>query len=483
LASFAGLARNILAPLIGLDIKTMDTILVIEDKQSMLDMLTQTLEAEGYQVIPARDGAEGIRKLADGSIGLVLTDLKLPKKDGFEVLRAVHVENPLLPVIVMTAFGTIETAVRAVKQGAYDFLTKPFDMDHLLVLIRRALDTTRVATENILLRSELSDRLGLPKIIGKSSQLQDVSDKIQKVAATNATVLIQGESGTGKELFARAIHYLSPRKEHPFLAINSAAIPHELLESELFGYERGAFTGADARKPGKLELADKGTVFLDEIGDMDLTLQAKLLRVLQEHVIERIGGSGRQIKIDVRIVTATNKDLQKAVDARLFREDLFYRLNVFPITIPPLRERRDDIPALAACFLNKYSAEVRKGPLTIADEAMDILMKAPWRGNVRELENVIERAVIYAEGGVIRARDLGINETNILEALAAHVPMEGPLHEIAQAATRIVESRRIKQVLKQTGGNKTRAAEVLEVSYKTLLTKIKDYQLEEKGVE
>jgi len=461
----------------------MDTILVIEDKESMLDMLTQTLEAEGYQVVPAKDGAEGIRKLADGSIALVLTDLKLPKKDGFEVLKAVKEDNPLLPVIVMTAFGTIETAVRAVKQGAYDFLTKPFDMDHLLVLIKRALDTTRVATENILLRSEFSDKLGLPKIIGKSSQLQDISEKIQKVAATNATVLIQGESGTGKELFARAIHYLSPRKERPFLAINSAAIPHELLESELFGYERGAFTGADARKPGKLELADKGTVFLDEIGDMDLMLQAKLLRVLQEQVIERIGGSGKQIKIDVRIVTATNKDLQKAVDARLFREDLFYRLNVFPITIPPLRERRDDIPALAASFLNKYSAEVRKGPLTFSDEAMDILMKAPWRGNVRELENVVERAVIYSEGGVIRAQDLGISESNILNALAEHVPMDGPLHEIAQVATRIAESRRIRQVLKQTNGNKTRAAEVLQVSYKTLLTKIKDYQLEGKGVE
>ncbi len=404
----------------------MDTILVIEDKESMLDMLTQTLEAEGYQVVPARDGAEGIKKLTDGSIALVLTDLKLPKKDGFEVLRAVKEDNPLLPVIVMTAFGTIETAVRAVKQGAYDFLTKPFDMEHLLVLIKRALDTTRVATENILLRSELSDKLGFPKIIGKSSQLQEISEKIQKVASTNATVLIQGESGTGKELFARAIHYLSPRKERPFLAINSAAIPHELLESELFGYERGAFTGADARKLGKLELADNGTVFLDEIGDMDLALQAKLLRVLQEQVIERIGGSGKQIKIDVRIVTATNKNLQKAVDARLFREDLFYRLNVFPITIPPLRERRDDIPALAASFLNKYSAEVRKGPLTISDEAMDILMKAPWRGNVRELENVIERAVIYAEGGVIRAQDLGISESTILEAFAEHVPIGRP---------------------------------------------------------
>lgn len=456
-----------------------DTILVIEDKESMIDMLKQTLEAEGYQVIPARDGSEGIKKLSDERIGLVLTDLKLPKKDGFEVLKAAKQENPLLPVIVMTAFGTIETAVKAVKEGAYDFLAKPFDTGHLLVLIKRALDGTRLAAENVLLREEFAEKLGMPKIIGKSVQMQEITSKIQKVAPTNATALIHGESGTGKELFARAIHYLSNRKEAPFIAINSAAIPRELLESELFGYERGAFTGAEARKLGKLELADKGTVFLDEIGDMDMAIQAKLLRVLQEQVIERVGG-GKPVKIDVRVVAATNKDIEKAVVAKLFREDLFYRLNVFPITIPPLRERRDDIPALALNFLNKYCAEVRKGPLTISDEAMDILMKSPWKGNVRELENVIERSVIYADGGVIRASDLGISESSIMDALAEHVPMDGPLQEVAAAATRIAESRRIRQVLKQTGGNKTRAAEILQVSYKTLLTKIKDYQLEEK---
>lgn len=460
----------------------MDTILVIEDKDSMLDMLKQTLEGEGYEVVTAKDGAEGIRRLADERIGLVLTDLKLPKKDGFEVLKAVKADTPLLPVIVMTAFGTIETAVRAVKEGAYDFLTKPFDTDHLLLLIKRALDANRVATQNILLRSELGDRLGLPKIIGRSKQLQEITTNIQKVAPTNATVLIHGESGTGKELFARALHFLSTRKDAPFVAINSAAIPRELLESELFGYERGAFTGADARKLGKLELADKGTVFLDEIGDMDLALQAKILRVIQEQVIERVGGN-RPIKIDVRIVAATNKDITTAVENKTFREDLFYRLNVFPITIAPLRERREDIPPLAQHFLTKYSTEVRKGPLTIAEEAVEILMKFPWKGNVRELENVIERAVIYAEGGVIRPQDLGIKESSIIEALAEHVPMDGPLQEVAAAATRIAESRRIRQVLKQTGGNKSRAAEVLQVSYKTLLTKIKDYQLEEKSGE
>jgi DNA-binding NtrC family response regulator len=460
----------------------MDTILIIEDKESMRAMLKQTLEGEGYEVMTAQDGAEGIKRLSDERIGLVLTDLKLPKKDGFDVLKAAKQENPILPVIVMTAFGTIETAVKAVKEGAYDFLTKPFDTEHLLVLIKRALDTTRVAAENILLRTEFADKLGAPKIIGKSRQLQEITASIQKAAPTNATVLIHGESGTGKELFARAIHYLSNRKEGPFIAINSAAIPRELLESELFGYERGAFTGAESRKLGKLELADKGTVFLDEIGDMDLTLQAKILRVIQEQVIERVGGN-RPIKIDVRIIAATNKDIERAVEAKLFREDLFYRLNVFPITIPPLRERREDIPALAQQFLAKFSAEVLKGPVTLSDEALEILMKCPWKGNVRELENVIERAVIYAEGGVVRAKNLGISESNIIEALAEHVPMEGPLADIAAAAARIAESRRIRQVLKQTGGNKTKAAEILQVSYKTLLTKIKDYQLEEKNIE
>ncbi len=459
-----------------------DTILVIEDKESMLDMLKQTLEAEGYLVVAARDGAEGIKKLTNERVGLVLTDIKLPKKDGFEVLKAVKDEYPLLPVIVMTAFGTIETAVKAVKQGAYDFLTKPFDTDQLLLLMRRALDASRLATENILLREEFADRIGFPTIIGKSAQMQEITGSIQKVAPTNATVLLHGESGTGKELFARAVHCLSQRKDGPFIAINSAAIPKELLESELFGYERGAFTGADARKLGKLELADKGTVFLDEIGDMDLALQAKLLRVLQEQVIERVGGN-KQIKIDVRIIAATNKNIEKAVEEKLFRDDLYYRLNVFPITIPPLRDRREDIKMLSQHFLNKFSAEVRKGPLLISDDAMDILTKYRWKGNVRELENVMERAVIHADGGTIRSQDLGISESNIRETLAENVPMDGPLQSVAEAAIRIAESRRIRQVLRQTNGNKTRAAEILQVSYKTLLTKIKDYHLEEKSSE
>ena len=444
----------------------MDTILVIEDKESMRDMLKQTLEVEGYRVITAKDGSEGIRKLEDERIGLVLTDLKLPKKDGFEVLKAVKQENPLLPVIVMTAFGTIETAVKAVKEGAWDFLTKPFDTGHLLVLIKRALDATRLASENILLREELAGKLGMPRIIGRSSRLQEITSKIQKVAPTNATVLIRGESGTGKELFARAIHYMGVRKDAPFVTINCAAIPRELLESELFGYERGAFTGADARKLGKLELADKGTVFLDEIGDMDLALQAKLLRVLQEQVIERVGG-GRPIRIDVRIVAATNKDIEKAVAAGLFREDLYYRLNVFPITIPPLRDRRDDIPALSQHFLNKYSAEVGKGQLAISEEAMEILMKSPWKGNVRELENVIEMAVILSDGQDIAADHLPVK-------VAEGRPVEFPLPQ-EQMSMEELEARYIEQVFRQTRFHKVKTAQILKISRKTLDRKLAEY--------
>jgi two-component system response regulator AtoC len=293
-------------------------------------------------------------------------------------------------------------------------------------------------------------------------------------------VLLAGETGTGKELAARAVHFHGGRRERRFVPVNCGALPAELVESELFGHARGAFTGAAGAKSGLFEEAEGGTLFLDEIGELPLAVQVKLNRALQEREIRRVGDV-KPIPVDVRVIAATHRELKAEVQAGRFREDLFYRLNVFPITIPPLRERRDDIPLLAQNFLNKFSAEVRKGPLTISDEAMEILLKSPWKGNVRELENVIERAVIYADGGVIRARDLGISESSIVDALCENVPMDGPLHAVAEAATRIAESRRIRQVLKQTGGNKSRAAEVLQVSYKTLLTKIKDYQLEEKG--
>lgn len=455
----------------------MPTILLVEDKESMAQMLKETLEAEGYGIAIARDGQEGIRSIREGHFDLVLSDLKLPRKDGLEVLKVSKEENPLTPVIVMTAFGTIETAVTAMKEGAFDFITKPFDTDHLMLLIRRALENLRLQTENIVLRDELATRVGMPKIIGRSLGITEVARKVQKVSAGKTTVLLLGESGTGKELFARAIHQLSPRNSYPFVAINCAAIPRELLESELFGHEKGSFTGADAKKIGKFELADKGTVFLDEIAEMDQALQAKILRVLQEGEIERVGGL-RPIGIDVRIVAASNKDLEKAVEEKLFREDLFYRLNVFPILIPPLRERRDDIPLLADYFIGKYCLELKTLAKSIAPDAQELLVQYPWKGNVRELENCIERAIILCDGNTITTEHISLNPQLTMESSLKNVPMDRTLDDATKEAVRIVETQRILRALRETRGNKSRAAEILDVSYKTLLTKIKDYGIE-----
>lgn len=449
----------------------MEKILIIEDKESMAQMLKETLELEGYEVIIARDGAEGIKRIKNSKVDTVLTDLKLPKKDGLEVLKTSKEENPLTPVIVMTAFGSIETAVNAMKLGAYDFMTKPLDTDHLLMLIKRSLENQRLITENMLLKDELSHQFGMPRIIGKSPVMLAVADNIQKVAPAKTTVLLLGESGTGKELFARAIHFLSPRKEHPFVPINCAAIPRELLESELFGYEKGAFTGAGEKKLGKFELANNGTVFLDEIGEMDMALQSKVLRTLQEGEIERIGGTNL-IKVNIRIIAASNKDLEAGVTDKTFREDLYYRLSVFPITIPPLRERKNDIPALVEHFISKYSAEMKIAQKKITSDALNTLKSYSWKGNVRELENVIERSLILCEGDTITQEHLRFN------APLQDIPLDGTLDETAKAALKIAESQRIKIALQDTGGNKSRAAELLKVSYKTLLTKIKEYKIE-----
>lgn len=449
----------------------MEKILIIEDKESMAQMLKETLELEGYEVIIARDGAEGIKRIKNSKVDTVLTDLKLPKKDGLEVLKTSKEENPLTPVIVMTAFGSIETAVNAMKLGAYDFMTKPLDTDHLLMLIKRSLENQRLITENMLLKDELSHQFGMPRIIGKSPVMLAVADNIQKVAPAKTTVLLLGESGTGKELFARAIHFLSPRKEHPFVPINCAAIPRELLESELFGYEKGAFTGAGEKKLGKFELANNGTVFLDEIGEMDMALQSKVLRTLQEGEIERIGGTNL-IKVNIRIIAASNKDLEAGVTDKTFREDLYYRLSVFPITIPPLRERKNDIPALVEHFISKYSAEMKIAQKKITSDELNTLKSYSWKGNVRELENVIERSLILCEGDTITQEHLRFN------APLQDIPLDGTLDETAKAALKIAESQRIKIALQDTGGNKSRAAELLKVSYKTLLTKIKEYKIE-----
>lgn len=455
----------------------MEKILIVEDKESMAQMLRETLELEGYEIIIARDGAEGIRIIRENKADVVLTDLKLPRKDGIEVLKISKDENPLIPVIVMTAFGSVETAVNAMKLGAYDFITKPVDTDYLLLLIKRSLKNRRLVTENLLLKDALSYQVGIPHIIGKSPSMIKIAEDIQKVAATKTTALLSGESGTGKELFARAIHDLSPRKEYPFVPVNCAAIPGELLESELFGYEKGAFTGAGERKPGKFELANKGTVFLDEIGEMDMALQTKVLRALQEGEIDRVGGTN-PVKVDIRIIAASNRDLEAAVAENTFRQDLFYRINVFPIHIPPLRDRKEDIPLLAEYFISRCAAEMNIPTKDITGDAVDVLKSYPWKGNVRELENVIERTMILCEGKTITQKDLGATLTVSSPETLGDIAMDGTLDQVAKEALRIVESRRIRKALEDTHGNKTKAAEMLKVSYKTLLTKIKEYKIE-----
>jgi DNA-binding NtrC family response regulator len=362
------------------------------------------------------------------------------------------------------------------KEGAFDFITKPFDIDHLLMLIKRALETQRVLTENILLKEEFASKLGLPRIIGKSEKITDVAQLVQRVAPTKTTVLLLGESGTGKELFARAIHNLSHRRTYPFVPINCAAIPKNLLESELFGHEKGAFTGADAKKLGKFELADGGTVFLDEVGDMDLSLQSKLLRAIEESEIERIGGV-KTIKVDVRIVAASNRDIEKAVEDKSFREDLYYRLNVFPIKIPTLKERKEDIPLLVEYFIGKYCLELKTAQKDISEDALNILMSYHWKGNVRELENTIERAIILCDGDAITPEHIVLTQRSVPDP-ADQLLSEGTLEDVAKRALKIAETQRIVEALRKTRGNKSKASEILRVSYKTLLTKIKEYGIE-----
>jgi DNA-binding NtrC family response regulator len=457
-------------------------ILIVEDKDSLRAMLRLALEAHGHSVIEARDEPEAIRALRTTRPGVVLSDLRLPDGDGFGVLRAAKELDPELPVVVMTAYSTIQDAVKAIKDGALDFLAKPVDPDHLLLMVERALSQRRMATENILLKEELASRRGAPQIIGEDPKLKQVTISLHRAAATDATVLLEGESGTGKELFARALHALSPRADGPFVAINCAAIPETLLETELFGHEKGAFTGASARKPGKFEMAHRGTLFLDEIGDLPLSLQAKILRALEEKRFERLGGTV-SLQVDVRVVAATNRHLKAAVAARQFREDLYFRLSVFPITIPPLRERPDDILMLAKHFIERFSRDLKKKPLTLAQSAIQELQTYGWPGNVRELQNCIERAVILTEGDTIHARHLNLSFRDALPVVGSDDPwaaidLSGTLAEASRRVLTEVERRKLEQTLKETGGDRGRTAEILQVSYKALITKLKEHGLE-----
>jgi DNA-binding NtrC family response regulator len=455
----------------------MPDILLVEDKESLRRVLRLTLESAGYAVEEAEDARAAAQALARAPFRLVLTDLRMPHGSGLDVLRAAKAADADLPVVLMTAYGSVDEAVQAMKDGAHDFLQKPVDSNHLLLLVERALEQARLRTENVLLREEWSRRYGFPRIIGESDAIKRAVAETQRVATTDTTVLLLGESGTGKELFARAVHHLSPRRDRAFVAVNCAAIPETLIESELFGHEKGSFTGATERRPGKFELAAGGTIFLDEVGELPLNAQGKLLRAIEEKTVDRIGGRA-PVPVDVRVVAATNRDLQAASEAGEFRRDLFFRLNVFPVRVPALRERGDDVLLLARHFAAQLGRELRKRPATLSDEAAAALQAHHWPGNVRELENAIERACILADTPALEARDLGLPAASPEAADAADgLDLSGTLSEAVERAARAVERRKIADALRAHAGNKTRAAEDLGVSYKTLLTKIKDYEL------
>ena len=428
----------------------------------------------------AADAPEAIGKVRGSCYVMILSDLRLPRGTGHDVLKAALESDPQVPVVVMTAYGTVEDAVRAMKEGAFDFLSKPVDTAHLLVLVERALSQRRLKTENILLKEEFAQRFGMPRIIGDSPALKSLVDQLRRVAPASATVLLSGESGTGKELFARALHELSPRKDGPFVAINCAAIPEALLEDALFGHEKGAYTGAGASRMGKIEMADQGTLFLDEIGETHHSVQAKLLRVLEERKFERVGGTAT-ISVDVRIVAATNKDLSAAVAERSFREDLFFRLSVVPLTVPPLRERPGDIPSLVAHFIARYSRELkRRAQPVLAADAAERLCRYPWPGNVRELQNCIERAIILCEGATIEAGHLSLPEPRpaAYQVAMASADLSCSLAEVSQAAARAAERGHIERALQLSGGDRARAAEILQVSARTLQNKLRELGVE-----
>ncbi len=461
----------------------MEPVLLVEDKAELRAMLRKALERAGYAVDEAPDGNTAIDKVRSRRYQLVLSDLKLPGNSGLEVLREAKRVEPTLPFILVTAYGSVEEAVTAMKEGAFDFIQKPVDLDHLKLLLERASRQQELLRENLLLREEYSARYGFPRIVGEHPAMKEASNMAQRVAATDSTVLVLGESGTGKELFARAIHHLSGRAECPFVALNCAAIPEGLVENELFGHERGAYTGAGARKMGKMELAHRGTLFLDEIGDLPLAIQGKLLRVLEERRFERVGGT-QEIEVNVRILTATNKDLRAAVADKTFREDLYFRIAAVPITVPALRDRGEDVLLLAEHFLERFRREFRKPSLVLTKDAQARLRGYAWPGNVRELQNTIERAAILANGPEIDAEGLQLPAAKPTAEempegmLAGQFLWEGPLDEVSQRAVAHVERFKIHNALRESKWNKTRAAEKLGVSYKTLLTKIRSLGLE-----
>jgi DNA-binding NtrC family response regulator len=456
---------------------TKPTVLVVDDEKHTREGLRRALEQD-YAITIAEDGATALRLLESETFDIVLTDLRMPDFDGLQLVqRAQSVARP--PVcIVMTAYGTVENAVEAMRRGAHDYLTKPIDLDRLELVLARAFKSRRLEVENVNLRQQLDKRFGMENIIGQSAPMIEVLDTIRQVAPSRATVLIQGESGTGKEVIARAVHQLSPRRHGPFLAVHCAALSQGLLESELFGHEKGAFTGALERRIGRFEEADGGTIFLDEIGEIDPAVQVKILRVLGERQFERVGGN-KTLSVDVRLVAATNRNLEELVKAGEFRDDLFYRLQVVAITLPPLRQRGEDVVLLANSFLREYARENNKIISEITPEAMNALQLYPWPGNVRELRTAIERAVVLARGDKITPRDLPPAVGAMVQT--AHEQGAVPPDQLARSAMTLEEVERLMIInaLKATEGNRSESARRLGISRRTLHRKLHDYKLED----
>ena len=442
-------------------------ILIVEDEEKLRRVIAMHLESSGYETICAGSAEEALKH---PDADLVLTDLKLPGKDGLDLLDQLRAQNSRAPVIVMTAFGTVENAVHAMKAGAADFLLKPFSLDHLSAVAVKALEVSELRRENEELREELGARYRFANIVGHSAAMQDIFAQVARVAPTRATVLLAGESGVGKDLIARAIHHHSPRAGKPFVKINCTAIPENLMESELFGYEKGAFTGASQSKPGKFEFADGGTVFLDEIGDVPASVQVKLLRVLQEREFERLG-SNRTRHIDVRVIAATNVDLRAALEQGTFREDLYYRLNVVPLSIPPLRERKEDIPYLVDHLIAKLASDLGSPVRAISPQALDRLLEYHWPGNVRELQNVLERSMVLCSANRLEAADIRFDTSR-------RAPAAGPLFLPDGMTLDELEQSIIREALKRADGNKSHAARMLGLTRNALR-----YRLSQMGIE